>query len=170
MNRKWHGYQQRLRTKPRNCTATEMLESCSDELRASLSPFLLALLQGLKVKMSLSCSLSLRNPPSPREEPFDSDMSIVSKANVTVQCDWGLFSLFSGKLTLCWVCILQSQVALLPGSLTLTPTPRPVADPLCSFIYPVLQSRCQMSPQNLGSQVTLQGDRMTRRAGAERRC
>ena len=45
----------------------------SDELSVSLVCGPLALLLGLEVKVSLSCSLILKNPLSPGDDPFDSD-------------------------------------------------------------------------------------------------
>ena len=84
----------------------------SDELSVSLVCGPLALLLGLEVKVSLSCSRILKNPLSPGDYPFDSVPGVSS-------------------FTVCWVHVLQSQVVLLPGPLTLSPTLSPVAAPLC---------------------------------------
>ena len=95
----------------------------SDELSVSLVCGPLALLLGLEVKVSLSCSHILKNPLSPGDDPFDSDTSVSPMSQCSVP---GVSS-----FTVCWVHVLQSQAVLLPGPLTLSPTLSPVAAPLC---------------------------------------
>lgn len=162
LNRNCHRYQQRLRTKPHNCTARAMLEPWqgSDELSVSLVCVLLALLLGLEVKVSLSCSPILKNPLSPGDGWSFWEWYI----SVTVQYAWCLFfhysqvnSLSAGSMfsNLEWLYCLVLLLSVQPSALWL---------PLFVFLY--LSSSVLQMP-NVSSKLRFSGDTTERQDGVK---